>query len=466
MKPQLLDILLCPARDCLAPDLTLEAQELDTIQYKEGAVEEVKEGTILCRACGRKYPVTEYVPIFEQLFPDDLKSEADFWGGWYGFMWDKGHLGYFDMREPAAPFLTSGVGISDPARALRNDLPGVQLFLEEHPLIHPAKYILEIGCGTGWNSLYFARHGHSIVAFDPAARSVRLAKRYAIAQGEYMEYICAAQGAIAFKPEVFDAVLAFHSLHHIPRLRDELGVVRSWLKDGGGIAVDEHVRDDPILQTMKWALIEWAEAELFPAYRDGSLDDLQGLPTASHSELEGAGSEDVIGAVLDNFELVSFSSRFYALDILSFLQFLTSDLALPAYYRTSHAVDRLYEKLASAFPDRVELVTLIATKSDGAAGSADAGIDQARDGLVRKALVAAGLASGQPKHAEILQGHIERLHEVIEAKNRQIADLEDWARGLEGALARERRLLKRITNGRVMRLLTLLRMQTKQGGKG
>ena len=462
MKPQLLEILQCPAVDCLAPDLTLESRALETIQYKHGAVEEVKEGSIRCGACGREYPIAEYVPVFDQLFPAPLKSEADFWSDWYGFMWDKRHFGYFDIREDVAPFLTSGVGVLDPGRQEHRDVPGIHSMLEEHPLIQPAKDLLEIGCGTGWNTLHFARRGHNIVAFDPAARSVQLAKRYAIQQGEYIEYICAAQGFLSFRPEVFDGVIAFHSLHHIPQLKDELRVVRSWMKDGAAIAVDEHIRNDPTLQAVRQALLDWADAELFPRYRDHSQEYLQGLPTAGHSELEGAGSEDVIRAVLDSFELTYFSSRFFALDSYSFLQYLAQDLDTPIYFHASLIIDRLYKLFTTAFPERVELATLIAVKREGAVA------DEEHDAFVKQALVAAG--GIEPSYVEILQRQIDHLHEVvadmhevavdlhgvITAKNRQITQLEAWALDMERALSEQQQLLDQVKNGRVMRLLNSL----------
>ncbi len=454
MKAQMLDILLCPASDCMSADLILEAHEVETIQYNDGPVEEVKEGTILCASCGRKYPVAEYVPDFSQLFPGALKSEADFWNGWYGFMWDKKHLGFFDHRETVAPFLTSGVGVLDPARLQHQDMPGIHTMIEAHPLMRSAKRLLEIGCGTGWNTLYFARQGHNVVAFDPASRNVQLAKRYAVSQGEYVEYMCAAQGYVAFKPEVFDGVIAFHSLHHIPHLRHELNVVRSWLGDGGVIGVDEHIRNEPILEGIRDAMLAWAEAEVFPKYRDADSEgDLSGLPTASHSELEGAGSEDVLEAVLDNFELAGFSSRFYGLDAYAFLQYLAYEQDEAVYYNTAYAVDRLYKLYSSAFPEKVELVTLIARKVD-AMGAGDARTSDEVSDPVMEARAASG--KDRPNSIESLKKYVVELQGIVAQKNKQIEELEEWARSMERGIAEQMRLIKRIESGRVMRLLNML----------
>src|SRR5205085_8489958 len=127
------------------------------------------------------------------------------------------------------------------------DLDGTHVTLAEHPLINGAERVLDVGCGCGWSSLYLARRGHKLVAFDPSVDNVRRAKLYAISKGEYIEYIGAALGYLSFRPGVFDAVFALHSIHHVPDLRNEVATLRGWLREGGAIAVDEHIQNDPTL---------------------------------------------------------------------------------------------------------------------------------------------------------------------------------------------------------------------------
>ena len=52
-------------------------------------------------------------------------------------------------------------------------------------------------------------------------------------------------------------------------------------------------------------------------------DVLEGLPRAEPSAMEGAGSDDVIGAFLDNFEVEAFDGRYINLDSFSFLYYLS-----------------------------------------------------------------------------------------------------------------------------------------------
>jgi uncharacterized protein len=56
VSPELLEILRCPA----------------CVQEKEGLLDLVKETWLVCRDCGRKYPITEDIPVM-------LIEEGDKW---------------------------------------------------------------------------------------------------------------------------------------------------------------------------------------------------------------------------------------------------------------------------------------------------------------------------------------------------------------------------------------------------
>jgi ubiquinone/menaquinone biosynthesis C-methylase UbiE/uncharacterized protein YbaR (Trm112 family) len=374
MKADFAATLCCPALDCNGSDLAVHVRQTQTITYNSGSVEEVREGELVCPSCGRTYPISDYVPSFEQLFPADLQEEADYWSKWYGFMWEHGYLGYFDLRIPRAPLITEGITVLDPSSLDHTDATGSHTLLADHPLIKGAESVLDMGCGTGWSSLYLARRGHRVVGFDPSASSMKLAKRYSISQGEYIEYLVGALGYIAFKPQTFDAVFALHSIHHVPRLREEMAIVRKWLREGGAIALDEHVRNNPMLNAIAAQMHAWAQAEVYPRVRTLSKEDLQQLPQTLHSSLEDVGSEQVVEAVLDNFVLESFSSRCVSLDFFSFIYYLSRDLdallfqdatkvggrsgsfAAPnldvrGYHYAADLINRLYQLLLRAFPE-------------------------------------------------------------------------------------------------------------------
>src|SRR4051812_15458192 len=278
MHRDLLQLLNCPARDCGAADLSLEARAVEEIAYRTGPVEEVREGTITCAACGRTYPIEGFVPSFEQLFPEELQDEAQYWGDWYGFFWQRGYRGFYDLREPIAHFIGRGIEVPDPGTLSGKELPGTHETLASHPLVTQAESVLDVGCGGGWSSLFLARRGHKVIAFDPSVINVRRAKEHAISQGEYIEYLGAGLGFLSFKPELFDAVFALHSIHHVPDLGNEMRIMRGWMKEGAPIAVDEHIQTDPILSSIVGQLDQWFMREVAPRHRTLSAADMASLP--------------------------------------------------------------------------------------------------------------------------------------------------------------------------------------------
>ena len=43
--------------------------------------------------------------------------------------------------------------------------------------------MLDLGCGTGWTSCFFARHGYEVVGYDIAADAIRRGRAYAKRHG-------------------------------------------------------------------------------------------------------------------------------------------------------------------------------------------------------------------------------------------------------------------------------------------
>jgi SAM-dependent methyltransferase len=317
--------------------------------------------------------------------------------------------------------ITEGIEILDPGSTLREASGGTHNIIVQHPAIRDAEWLLDIGCGTGWSSLHFARQGHKVVGFDPSTPNMRLAKQYAISQGEYIEYMGAAVGFLSFRPDVFDAVIALHSIHHVPDLKNEMKVVRTWMREGAGMGIDEHVRNDPMLADIIGRMHGWARQEVFPQVRTLPEEALAGLPRAEPSTFEGAGSHDVIQSFLDNFTLESFASRYISLDFFSFLFYLSDPASEASYINAGNVINYLYKFIYEAQPYNAEHVTMIGRKVTGESA-------EHNNELVERA---ERLARGNTSSPEDL---INSFQEAITAKNRHISELEAWARSLERAL--------------------------------
>jgi len=234
-----LSIIRCPL--CVpSSELALDEGKWTTVQYANGAYRELKQGHLICPNCQTRFPVDDYVPSFAALLPDDIRSDASYWGHFYAQEVAAGNKSFL---EPDLARRNRGACAYDPEE-----------FLLQHPLLQRKGQCLDVGCGTGWTTLLLARHGFNAVGLEPAQESVVLAKRFAIEQGMPVDYICGAPGYVRFAEGSLDAIFAFHSLHHIPHLADVLASMRTWLRDGGVLAADEHVQSKPALWHWRKAL--------------------------------------------------------------------------------------------------------------------------------------------------------------------------------------------------------------------
>jgi ubiquinone/menaquinone biosynthesis C-methylase UbiE len=89
--------------------------------------------------------------------------------------------------------------------------------------------LLEIGAGTGRDSLYFHQQGLRVVSVDFSEEMVRLCKE------KGLEARCMDFHHLDFEDQSFDAVYALNCLLHVPKANIDqvLGEIRRVLKPGG-----------------------------------------------------------------------------------------------------------------------------------------------------------------------------------------------------------------------------------------
>ena len=104
--------------------------------------------------------------------------------------------------------------------------------LEDLASLPTGAVVLDLGCGagvpvTGW----LADRGFSVTGVDVSARQLELA-RTNVPAGTFLK---ADMTKLAFAPESFDAVVAFHSIIHVPRAEHPalLADIHRWLKPEG-----------------------------------------------------------------------------------------------------------------------------------------------------------------------------------------------------------------------------------------
>ncbi len=75
---------------------------------------------------------------------------------------------------------------------------------------------LDLGCGTGTNSLFLARHGFDVVGVDFAPKALALARTKARREQAQVEFVQADVTRLDFLREPFDLILDIGCFHGIP----------------------------------------------------------------------------------------------------------------------------------------------------------------------------------------------------------------------------------------------------------
>jgi SAM-dependent methyltransferase len=102
--------------------------------------------------------------------------------------------------------------------------------------------VLDLGCGAGLVAADLTKHAR-VVAVDRSAGQLELARRNA----PDATLVRADMTEVAFAPGSFDAVVAFWTLIHVPRVAHAplLARIRTWLRPGGQFAGTLGSGDNP-----------------------------------------------------------------------------------------------------------------------------------------------------------------------------------------------------------------------------
>ena len=107
--------------------------------------------------------------------------------------------------------------------------------------------ILDVGCGTGENSLFFAGRGHKVTGIDFLPEPIERARRKAAERGLQATFLVMDALALGDLPEVFDTALdsgLFHVFNDGDRARYVAGLA-SVLKPGGRLFLLCFSTDEP-----------------------------------------------------------------------------------------------------------------------------------------------------------------------------------------------------------------------------
>lgn len=98
-----------------------------------------------------------------------------------------------------------------------------------------AQSLLDLGCGSGWLSIYLARNGFSMTGVDIAAQALALGKMWADEEKHKIKFDAADIASLPYRDGEFDGVVANSIFEHLPYelARSTIGQVRRVLAPGG-----------------------------------------------------------------------------------------------------------------------------------------------------------------------------------------------------------------------------------------
>jgi tellurite methyltransferase len=109
------------------------------------------------------------------------------------------------------------------ARAPRTYIWGTEASLlarQVSALLPPGARVLDLGCGEGRDSVFFAERGFDVTGVDIARSGLSKAERLACARGVRVRWVCGDIGGLAtrrLEDRSFDLVYSCGSIHYVPR---------------------------------------------------------------------------------------------------------------------------------------------------------------------------------------------------------------------------------------------------------
>ena len=102
------------------------------------------------------------------------------------------------------------------------------------------KKVLDLGCGSGRHTVYFAQKGFDVYGFDIAEEGVKLARKWLKKEGFKAKFkIGSIYKKLPYKDNFFDAIVSTQVIHHgkIQDIRKAIKEIKRILRPGGLIFI-------------------------------------------------------------------------------------------------------------------------------------------------------------------------------------------------------------------------------------
>ncbi len=113
------------------------------------------------------------------------------------------------------------------------------------------KRLLDLGCGAGENSVYFAKKGANCVAADYSQGMVEVALKLAEKNGVKIDGCTVNAMEMDFPDNSFDIVYASNLLHHLPEPEKAIREMHRVLKPGGKACFWDPMKHNPVINVYR-----------------------------------------------------------------------------------------------------------------------------------------------------------------------------------------------------------------------
>jgi SAM-dependent methyltransferase len=193
-------------------------------------------------------------------------------------------------------------------RSLREFGVALELLVD---LVPPDSWILDLGCGSGWSSLFLGRAGWNVVGVDISERMIAVARERGLADYSPTTFLVADMEELDLERKDFRAVLLFDALHHCPNYAEVLRRAYEHLQPGGCLLLMEPSWLHLYSPHAREATRVYGVTELgFSRFHLGRLLRKVGFRTVMHHHDSGPGYRGVGGFLLANLRL--WCSYFFA----------------------------------------------------------------------------------------------------------------------------------------------------------